>query len=331
MVQRLWNRKWQLSQEERVEIYKYVSMWCSYREIWRRMGVAHTTISREISRNSLDLGRDKTKYDPLKAEKKRQLRRYKANQWHILLRRDHKQRKLLVKELKEKGADRWPDEMVWRVRRELWRKTVSASTFYRFIRNERPELQKYLRYGKKWYRTVGKWTKRKKMYDDVPNISERPIEAENRERIGDWEWDTVVSNRSVKWWLVTLVDRKSRYLLMKKIGNHKAATTRITIECMLKWEQVESITFDNGTEFSEIWQLKTQCYRANPYASYERWTNERTNGLIRKYLPKWVNINKWSDYELQQIENKLNHKPRKILWYRSPYEVYHNTSLTYIH
>lgn len=140
MVQLLWNRKWHLTQEERVEIYKYVSMWCSYREIWRRMGVAHTTISREIQRNSIDLWWEKTKYDPLKAEKKRQLRRYKANQWHIILWRDHKQRKLLVEKLKEKWEDRWPDEMIWRIKRELWRKTVSSSTLYRFIRYEMLQL-----------------------------------------------------------------------------------------------------------------------------------------------------------------------------------------------
>ena len=331
MVQRLWNRNWHLSQEERVEIYKYVSMWWWYRKIWRRMGVAHTTICREIGRNSIDLWREKTKYDPLQAEKKRIERRMKANKKHIILWRDHKQRQLLVEALKEKWKDWCVDEIVWRIKWELGIKVVSTSTFYRFIRYEMPHLQNYLRFGQKWYRTVGKWTKRKKVYDDVPNIRERPIEIEQRERIGDWEWDTVESNRSVKWWLVTLVDRKARYVVMKKIGNRKAETTRITIESMMKWEQVESITFDNGSEFSLIGQLPFQCYRANPYASYERWTNKRTNWLIRKYLPKWVDINEWTDYEIQEIQNKLNHKPRKILWYRSPYEVYHNTSLTYIH
>lgn len=329
MVQRQWNRKWQLSQGERVEIYKYLAIGYSYREIWRRIGVAHTTISREIQRNSIDLWWDKTKYDPLKAERKRLTRRWKANREHITLRKDHKQRKFLIKELKERGKDWCPDEIVWRMKKELKVNTVSTSTLYRFIRNEIPELQIYLRYWEKWYRTIGKWTKRKKMYDDVPNIAERPATIEQRKRIGDWEWDTVESNRKVKWWLVTLVDRKSRYLLMKKIGNRKAETTRITIESMMRWEQVNSVTFDNGVEFSKIWELPFQCYRANSYASYERWTNERTNGLIRKYLPKWVNINQWTHDEIQWIENTLNHKPRKILWYRSPYEVYHNTSLTY--
>ena len=230
MVQPHSIQKRHLSQEERVEIYKYLVLGYSRREIGRKMWRHHTVICREIERNKTDIWRDRWQYEPLKAEKKRKARRYKANQKHIILWRDHKQRKVLLYLLKEKWEIRWPDEILWRLRDVCGRKVVSLSTFYRFIREETPVLQRHLRYKQWWYRTQKKWNKnkRKKCYDDVPNIVERWELIDNRERIGDWEWDTIVWNRKVGWWLVTLVERKSRYVVMKKIGNHKAATTRIT-------------------------------------------------------------------------------------------------------
>lgn len=329
MAHNTWKGYCHLSQEEREELFGYVREGLSYREIWKRMSRSHSTISREINRNSTDLWWESTKYSPMKAQEKYQQRRYIANRAHVVLRRDHKQRTLLIDLLKEKWSYWWPDEIIWRLN-DKGKQTISISTFYRFIREEMPELQRYLRHKATGYRTYKKWNKRKKTYTDLPNISQRSDEADNRERLGDREGDTVVSNRKVKWWLVTLVDRKSRYTLMKKIGNHKATTVKMTVEALLKWEKQKSLTIDNGVEFAKIHELKIAWYRANPYASYERWTNERTNGMIRWFIPKWANINERSDCHVQEIQDKLNHKPRKTLGYKTPYEVYHNTNLTYI-
>ncbi len=323
-------RKGHLTQEERVKIYGFIQLKLSLREMWRRLWRQHTTISDEIKYNSIDKWRWKIVYCPLEAERRRLERRYKANQQHIILRKDDKQRELLEMLLEEKWNSWWPDEILWRMRLELWRDTVSTPTLYRFIREDKPILQRYLRHKQKGYKTIKKWNKRKKMYQDVPNIKERPEIIEKRWRLGDFEWDTVVSWKGYCWWLVSLADRKSRYYMLKKTGNLKADSINLTINAMLMWEKVESITFDNWVEFSSILELPYQCYRADTYSSWQRWTNEKHNWYLRRFIPKWANIDDWTNEEIQKIQNMINHKPRKILGYKTPYEVYYNKSLTYI-
>jgi IS30 family transposase len=324
-------RKKHLTQEERVEIYVFLEQNLSYREIWRRLWRPHSTISKEIKRNSIWCKKTWwTSYKPIKAEEQRINRRYKANYKHIILLRDFEQRKLIEKRLRLKWKERWPDEILWRIKLDLWRKVVSVSTLYRFIRKERSVLERYLRYKQKWYRTVKKWNKRKKMYDDVPNIKERASIINERWRIWDFEWDTVISGHKYKWWMVTMADRKSRYYIIKKIWDLKAKTINMTIKAMLKHEKVKSITFDNWTEFSKIENLKWQCFRADTYSSWQRWTNEKHNWYLRRFIPKWANIDNRTDKEIQKIQNKINHKPRKILGYKTPFEVYYNIDLIYI-
>jgi len=317
-----------LNQEQRVEIYCFLCKKLSFREIWRRLWVSHTTVSREIKRNSLDKWWWIYQYKPIEAEKLYKERRDNANFKHIKLRRDHRLReKIEILLISEKN--RGPDEILWRLKLE-WFEVVSVATLYRFIRECEPVRERYLRYKQKWYKTIKKWNKRKKMYQDVPNIKERPEIINQRWRIGDFEWDTVVSGHKHKWWLATLADRMSRYYLLKKVGNLKASTLNLTITAMLQWEIVESITFDNWVEFSDISQLQRQCFRADCYASWQRWTNEKHNWFLRRFIPKWANIDERTDEEIQIIQNIINHKPRKILGYKTPYEVYHDINLTYI-
>ena len=330
MVQQKENTDYKhLSQEEREEIFKYKAQWKSFRWIGRKLERSHTSIWRERKRNREDKGRGKFKYSPSQAQKRYEERRNKANFKLVKLRSDDKMREILIKYIKEKSKEWGIDEIVWRLKLE-WYKMVSTSAVYRFIREEMPELQKYLRCGEKWYRTKKKGNKRKKGYTDVPNIKDRPEEANNRREIWHWEWDTVVSGRKAKGWIVSMYERVSRYYIIKKIGNLKAETVRITIEAMMKGEYVKSSTFDNGVEFRSIWKLPFNCYRADPYASYQRGWNERHNGLFRVYVPKGSDISKYTEEEIKKIENKINNKPRKILWYKSPYEIYHGVNMKYI-
>jgi len=318
-----------LSQEEREEIFKYKAQWKSLRWIGRKLKRSHTTIWRERNRNAEDKWRGKFKYSPSQAQKKYEERREKANFKLVKLRNNDKMREKLIKYIKEKSKEWWIDEIVWRMNLE-WYKMVSTCSVYRFIREDMPELQKYLRHGEKWYRTKNKGNKRKKGYTDVPNIKERPETANKRLEIWHWEWDTVVSGHKAKWWIVSMYERVSRYYIIKKIGNLRAETARIIIEAMMKGERIKSATFDNWVEFRSIWKLSFDCYRADPYASYQRGGNEKHNGLFRVYVPKGSDISKYTEEEIQTIQNKINHKPRKILWYRSPYEVYHWVSIKYI-
>lgn len=329
MVQKQTTYYLHFSQEEREYIAQEKRAWKSFREIGRELWRSHTSVSREYKRNAQDVWRDCLKYSPKQAQKKYEQRRLHANRKHIILWRKHKMRERLIELVRNKWRERWLDEIIWRMKLE-WYQIVSTASAYRFIRNEISELQKYLRYWEWWYRTRKKWNKRKKWYDDVPNISERPETVKNREKLGHWEWDTVVSWRKNKWWVVTMLERFSRYYLIKQIWNLKSETARITIEAMMEWEKIESATFDNWVEFRWISKLPFQCYRADPYASYQRWWNERHNWLFRRYVPKWSDIWKYSAEEILEIQSKINHKPRKILDYRSPFEVYHWVKLKYI-
>lgn len=325
------NKKYtHLKQEEREEIFLFVREWKSLRRIWRKIWRSHTSISRELNRNVEKKWRwEKRKYSPSKAQRMSEERRMETNRKRMILYKDHSLHEKIVSLLKDKGKNRWLDEIIWRLKLE-WNCKISTGSAYRFIREERKDLQKYLRFWAKWYRTKKKWNKRTKWYTDVPNISERWEIANERREIWHWEWDTVVSGKIAKWWIVSMLERRSRYYLIKKVNNLKAETARITIEAMMKWEKVLSATFDNWVEFWAIWNLPFQCYRADPYASYQRWGNERHNWLFRVYVPKWSDISKYTEEEIYKIQNEINHKPRKILWYKSPYEVYHNVEKKYI-
>lgn len=334
MAQRQWYKKGQITQKERVKIYGYLQQWYSHRKIWRILDRDHTSIDREIERNSIDKGWWILEYCPLEAEKKRIERKRKANLTHIILWRDHKQRERLEQLLEEKWESRWPDEMLWRIKVELQTKVISTSTFYRFIREYKPQLQRFLRHKDRWYRA--RWYKewRPEFLQEVPLITERPQEINDRKEIWAWEFDTIVSNKKVKWWAVTWVERKSLYLRIMKAKSFEAEVVYSIMRYMLWKEKVSSVTIDNGREFAKIMLLakilSIRVFRCHPYSSWEKWTNEKHNWFLRRFLPKWCDINEYSDEEIQTIEDKLNHKPRRKLWYKTPYEVYNNTNLTYL-
>lgn len=125
--------------------------------------------------------------------------------------------------------------------------------------------------------------------------------------------------------LVTLVDRTTREVKIKALPNRKAILVAHTCIDLLKDEQVQSITFDNGKEFAlheRIGQaLNTQIYFARPYHSWERGTNENTNLLIRQFLSKFMRLDNLGKEQIRQIESNLNNRPRKVLGFKIPLEV----------
>lgn len=332
MVQKQCKEFNQLSQEERVEIYTFLREWLSYRDIAKRLHRHHTTISREIKRNSIDVWWWKIVYKPIQAEKKRIKRREKANMWHIKLNKNIALRTKIYQLLSDKEKDRWPDEILWRLKKE-WREIVSTPTLYRYIHSHWPTRTRLLLHKERWYAKRYSKEKRWTLNDWIPNIDQRDKIIETRETLYHWEWDTIVW-KDHKSWAVTLVERKSRYLRIMKTRNFTSDTIYGIMLYLLYNEKINTLTTDNGKEFARLVDLQKklniQCYRAHPYASYERWTNEITNGLIRRYIPKGCDIHKYTNEEIQIIEHRINHKPRKILDYRTPYEVYNNINLSYI-
>lgn len=161
------------------------------------------------------------------------------------------------------------------------------------------------------------------------SIENRPPEVNSREAFGDWEIDSIIGEKSNSDnVLLTLVERKTRYAIVLKIPDKTSASVTSAI-CYLKdfygskfSEVFRSITSDNGSEFSNLSELEsatgTKVYFTHPYSSYERGTNERHNGLIRRFIPKGKRI---SDYDLDSIlaiEEWMNTLPRRILGYKTP-------------
>ena len=156
-------------------------------------------------------------------------------------------------------------------------------------------------------------------------MSERPVEANERSRRGDWEADTIVGF-SRKSGLLTLVDRKSRYLIARKLSRLGSVEVRDALIKCLQGQRLCTITPDRGREFQLHGQvsakLGVEFYFPPPHQPWQRGSNENTNGLLREYFPKGYDFNQLSDGDLQAVVDQLNHRPRKILGYKSPWEVW---------
>ncbi len=169
----------------------------------------------------------------------------------------------------------------------------------------------------------------------IPNrvdIADRPEVVALRARIGDWEGDTVYGQDAH---LVTLVDRKSRFTLIGKVDTKQSeAVADSMISLLDRVSTVHTITLDNGGEFaahetvSEA--VNADIFFAKPYASYQRGTNENTNGIIRRTWPKKKALGNLTDKEIREVEFLINTMPRKILGGRTPFEVYTGESIALI-
>ena len=165
------------------------------------------------------------------------------------------------------------------------------------------------------------------------NISQRPQHIENRQEIGHWEGDLVIG-KAQKSAIGTIVERKSRYTLIIGLKNRTTkSVTRAFAKELNRFDKqlTKTMTYDNGTEMADHKWLakntKMDIYFANPYASWERGTNENTNGLIRRYLPKKTDFKNVDNRQLKSIQNKLNNRPRKVLGFKTPLEVLEQNSV----
>lgn len=198
----------------------------------------------------------------------------------------------------------------------LLRDRQAGGKTYQLLRCQRERKK---RYGK---------PERRGLLKNRRSISERPASVESREELGHWEADTVIGTAH-QGALVTLVERKTGFCKILRVPNKEAGGVTAAIKKMLKPLQtaVLSITFDNGKEFAGheliAKALKADCYFADPYSSWQRGTNENTNGLIRQYYPKKKSdFTKVSDKEIAELERKLNNRPRKRLGFKTPAQMF---------
>ena len=303
-----------LTQEERYTIYRMRKEGYKQARIAECLDRDPSTVSREIRRNSGQRG-----YRHKQAQRKAEGRRFSS-------RRRIKFTPVMQGKIEAYLRDDLSPEQVTGVMRRNGEETVSHERIYQHIYADHRRggtLYKHLRQcRKKRRKRLGRKDRRGRIQNRV-SIEERPPVVEKRFYYGDWEVD-LVEGANHEGFLLTLVERKCGHLLMHPLGSKKAdeVTTAIIVELWPFVGKIRSLTMDNGKEFSGHEKvaalLQTKVYFAHPYASWERGTNENTNGLIRQYLPKGISFRNLDMAVCKQIERKLNLRPRKRLSYAAP-------------
>jgi IS30 family transposase len=287
-------------------------------EIARIMGRHRSTIGRELARNS---ARYDGAYRHTKAQERTNGRRsrsrrntqFTAADWRLV-------RRMLADHLS-------PEQISGRLVVE-GRLPISRESIYRYIRRDKREggqLFRFLRQPAKW-RKRHKGTERRGRLTGKRHISERPAAVESREEVGHWEMDTIVSSVD-RHCVVTLVERATGCVLLGKLRARSVAETNQRVLQLIRPQRhlFKTITVDNGTEFHGYREVERRTgatfYFATPYHSWERGTNENTNGLIRQYIPKRSSMKNLTQAQCTAIARKLNHRPRKRYGFLSPLEI----------
>ncbi|MBP9777611.1 MAG: IS30 family transposase [Rickettsiaceae bacterium] len=274
----------QLTYAKRCNISAFIKAGYNNKEISKEINVHPSTISREIKRNSRWNG----KYDPDQAAAC-----YKYRRKHS--RKPRKVDKELAVILTEKIKLDWSPEQISGYGKKFSLFEISHETIYQFVLYDKKnggELYRHLRHGKK--RNKKRYGSSKQKSCAIKNrifIDERPAIVDSKERVGDWEADTIIG-KNQKGAIVTLVERKSKLTLISNVISKKSEEVYSEIIRLLKpyKDKVFTITSDSGTEFA--WhdliakELDADFYFAHPYSSWERGLNEHTNGMIRQYIPK---------------------------------------------
>lgn len=310
---------YQLTQDERYVIARMRARFKSLREISRCLGRSVATISREVQRNRCahDGG-----YRAEKAHSRAMTRRSKTRKKSQYSLQEWGQ---IIARLRRKWS---PKQIAGR--RHLCRiGQISHETIYRFIRQDRHQggdLWRHLRImSKKGRKKRGSPRTRGRLVGKR-HISERPNAVETRRWIGHCEGDTVMGPDG-RHCVLTLVERKTGYVVIRKLSARTKEQAGKALERAIKAFKgiVRTITLDNGTEFHDYERVErtagVKFYFATPYHSWERGTNENTNGLIRQYIPKGMCLKSLTQAKCNWIANELNTRPRERLGFQSPAEV----------
>lgn len=302
-----------LSQEERYQIQSYTREGFSLRAIATQLDRHPSTLSRELRRNATEQGNYERRHAHRLSVQRRLAAstrpRIEASTWTTV---------------EARLRDDWSPEQIAGQGDVL----ISHERIYQYVAADRQDggtLWKHLRCRKRRRRhRCG--TPRERQRFGGRRIHERPPSVDQRRRVGDWEGDTIVGKGRAR--LVTVVDRTSGLGRIRKVANGEADTVMRAIVSTLHplRARVHTLTWDNGSEFAEHAlidiALNATSYFAMPYASWQRGCNENFNGLVRQYVPKGCDIDTLSDADVQQIEDKLNRRPRKRLGYKTPLDVF---------
>jgi IS30 family transposase len=288
-------------------------------DIARCIKVHKSTICRELRRNRGQKGyRPKQAHQFAWNRRKKARYRIEASTW-ILIEAAIRQE--------------WSPEQVSDWLKDNHDLQISHEWIYQYILMDKHaggDLHRHLRCQKKRRKRYGSYDRRGKLKNRV-SIDERPAIVDTRQRLGDWEVDTIVG-KGHRHAIVSLVERKSRLALLRKVENKTAqAVADAVIELMKSLPvRTHTITADNGKEFADHERiakvLNTDLYFAHPYSSWERGTNENMNGLVRQYFPKKCSFATITETDIEFVMERLNNRPRKCLGFKSPNQVFFNHS-----
>lgn len=314
-----------IKENERELIFLYLNQGKSYRNIGKLLNRNHGSIVREIKRNLAENGN----YSVLKAQTLAEDRR--------------SQSKVRVRKLAHLGlagyviskiGKGWsPETIAGRLKAIESQVTVSHETIYQFIYHKEQKKLKLFellrRQHRKRHLKYGRKTNKKGMITNRVFIDNRPDSINQRQEVGHWETDLMEGPKKTESHVSVTVERKSRVVRIVKVTTkqaHEKTKGLFKQLSRLPGDTVKSITFDNGKENAQhqtvAKHLTCDTYFCNPYHSWEKGTVENTIGLVRQYLPKKMNLEPVTQGELSWIADELNNRPRKVLKYKTPAEVF---------
>ena len=289
-----------------------------------QLQVSKSTLSRELKRNRTKTG----SYNARAAHENAQVQKERFSH-------NRKFSPAMERFIRDKlSNEQWSPEQIAGYCKQNDIPMVSHERIYQFIYQDKADggqLYKHLRVAYKMYRKrYGSGKNKRSIIKDRVSIDQRPDCINNKERVGDWEIDTIVGKGN-KGAIVTIAERATAFVLIARLnGKNALDLARAVVRLMAPFKDlVLSITADNGLEFAMhkhiTDKLETEFYFAHPYSSWERGLNEYTNKLIRQYIPKKTDFNDVNDQQIRNITMKLNSRPRKKLNFKSPGTIFLNS------
>lgn len=296
-------------------------------EILRSKGYSQRDIGKVLDRNSATVCRELKRkvngeYVARKAHHKAYVKRKYSKYQGMKIREDMKLEQYITKYLKHGWS---PEQISGRIAEECMLPKVSHTSIYSWLRSVHGrKLEAEL---KKLKRKRSKKTRKKVVQlEGRIFIDERPKSVDTREYFGDWEGDFIVSGKGSKAALLVLHERKSRYVLIRKVKHKTTKEVEDTLVDMIKpLTNFKSLTLDNDVSFVHHQKISEELgaplFFCHPYASWEKGGVENSNLYLRRWIPKRSDISKWSEEEIQDLEFWMNSLPRKVLGYSTPEEV----------
>lgn len=315
-----------LTLQDRETIEIQLKRWSKQYEIAEVLKRSPPSISREIKNNSIKKKwTNEIIYLALEADHKAYVRRLSAKSQSMKINLNWNLQRFIISELQRIDIITSPKTIAssWNKKNEDKSKHISHESIYK--RLEQPAQDKYRKYllYNKWYKKI-KATKWSKITWRVW-LNERPKEANNRIEKGHFEADLVVSNKWNKSALLTLTDRKTRLPRIFKLKNKWSKNIMNIITSIKDEVWIKTVTFDNWMEFAYHYILQgvwIDTYFCEPYSSWEKWSIENLNRIIRRFYPKWTNFDDVTQEEIEKVCKIIADSPREILGFKSSNQVH---------